>query len=390
MSQSGVADSFSPVKAPWSSQLPEHAIVDIAELRSPSLLVFLDLVRHNLDRVLELVGGPDHWRPHCKTHKTREIVELQLQRGITRHKCATIAEAEMLATSGVRDILIAYPLVGPNQTRLGKLLDTFPSVRFMTLADHPALVQSLSQVATKAGRTLGVMLDLDSGMGRTGIPLNRSAIELYEMIATSDGLEPDGLHWYDGHNRHSDLSERRIAVLTGWKQLTRFRDQLLLSGLPVPRIVTGGSGSFAILAETGEPDLELSPGTTTLWDADMAERFPEMGLKMAAGILTRVVSLAAPDRLTLDIGHKACAADQPAGHRLYFPTIPAAREVQHSEEHLVLSVEHVEQFQLGDALLAFPRHVCPTLAVHQAVSVIEQGRVTATWPVAARDRLLTI
>ncbi len=390
MSLNSAATNSNPIMALWSSQLPDHAIADVSELQSPGLLVFLDLVQYNLDRVLELVGGPDHWRPHCKTHKTREVIQLQLQRGITRHKCATIAEAELLASSGVRDILIAYPLVGPNQIRLGKLLDKFPDVWFMTLADHPALVQSLSDMATKFRHTLGVMLDLDSGMGRTGIPLNRQAIELYEMIATSAGLEPAGLHWYDGHHRQSDLSERRTAVLTGWQQLTRFRDQLLMSGLPVPRIVTGGSGSFAILAETGEPDLELSPGTTTFWDADMAERFPEVGLKIAAGIVTRVISIGAPDRLTLDVGHKACAADQPAGHRLYFPTIPTAREMQHSEEHLVLSVDNAQQFQLGDALLAFPRHVCPTFAVHQSVTVIEQGHVTSTWQVAARNRQLTI
>jgi D-serine deaminase-like pyridoxal phosphate-dependent protein len=246
----------------------------------------------------------------------------------------------------------------------------------------------LGAAAAARGLELDVLLDLNSGMDRTGVPLNRAAIELYELIASTSGLRPAGLHWYDGHHRQADLTERRARVLLGWEQCLRFRDKLLLSGLPVPRLVAAGTGSFPILAETGEPNLELSPGTTVYFDADLAERFPEMPFRCALAIFTRVISTNGSNRLTLDVGHKACAADQPAGTRLWFPELPDAREVQHSEEHLVIETDSAVGYRLGDGLVAIPRHACPCSAVHQAATVIVAGEPTAQWMIAARDRRL--
>jgi D-threonine aldolase len=100
--------------------LPEYKLaVDEDELLTPSLVFYPDLIRRNIAAVIEAVGGrPSRLRPHVKTHKTAEIVKLQLAAGVTKHKCATIAEAEMLASVGTPDVLIAYPLVGPNCQRL--------------------------------------------------------------------------------------------------------------------------------------------------------------------------------------------------------------------------------------------------------------------------------
>jgi len=369
--------------------LQDYSISDVDRIFSPGLIIFQDLMESNLRRTIEWVGGVDRLRPHCKTHKCRQIIKRQLELGITRHKCATLAEAEMLADSGVTDILIAYQLVGPNLGRFQKLLDVYPDVNFLALVDHCQTVEQISDLACAMKRTVGLMLDLDSGMGRTGILPNRSAIEIYELIAACPGTEPAGLHWYDGHHRHPDFEERKRGVLFGWEQLTGFRDSLLLNGLPVPRVVTGGTGSFAILAETEEPGLELSPGTTTLFDADVAELFPELELQIAAAILTRVVSMT-QTTLTLDVGHKSCGADQPAGHRLFFPSLPDAIETTHSEEHLVVQTSQASRFQLGDSLLVFPRHICPTVAVHQFATIVRGGKVVDEWKIDARDRRLSL
>lgn len=372
--------------------LDSYRISNAGEILSPGLVIFRELLDHNLAEMIRVAGGPERLRPHCKTHKSPRIIELQLEQGVTRHKCATIAEAEMLASTGVTDILLAYQVVGPNVARWVRLIDTFPQTKFASLVDHPNAVSELSEVLTaQNGRPeTDVLLDLNSGMNRTGIGLGQNAIELYEMILAAEGLNPGGLHWYDGHHRQADLSERTAAVNVGWERLIRFRDQLLLSGLEVPRIVTAGTGSFPILAQHAEPNLELSPGTTTFFDDDMATRFPEMGFQPALAILTRVVSRNQPNHLTLDVGHKSCAADQPFGQRLAFPELQDAREVIHSEEHLVIETSHADRFALGDHLIAIPRHACPASAVHQFANVVENGQCVDRWDIIARDRVLTI
>lgn len=370
----------------------QYEILDPQAIFSPGLVIFREMLVHNLAEMIRLAGGAERLRPHCKTHKTREVIQMEIEAGINRHKCATIAEAEMLADVGAEDVLLAYQMVGPNIDRLIRLLDKFPETKFACLVDSPLAVDHLSGALEKANtpRSIDVFLDLDPGMNRTGVNLDSRAIELYETILAANQITVGGLHWYDGHHRQSDRSERTGAVIAGWNRLERFRDQLLLNGLPVPRIVAGGTGSFPILAEMCEPGLELSPGTTIYHDAMMQELFPELRFQPALGILTRVVSCARPGFLTIDLGHKACAADVPAGRRLVFPKLPDAVEVLHSEEHLVIKSDYAKDFRLGDHLVAIPRHACPTSALFAFADVIACGVATERWQIAARNRQVTI
>ena len=367
-----------------------YRLDDPKGLLSPSLVFFREIIERNVNAMVQMAGSASRLRPHVKTHKTREIVKMQIEKGITKHKCATIAEAEMLGQLNVDSVLIAYQMVGPNVRRLLRLLDTFPGTKFAVLVDNPFSLKQLSSVMEDHSQSVEVMMDLDPGMHRTGIPVGPEAIELYEMIASSPGITAAGLHWYDGHHRQPDLTERTAMVMEGWNRFTRFRDQLLLSGLPIPRIVAAGTGSFPILAEVGEPNLELSAGTTVLHDADMAERFPELPFQPAAGILTRVVSNRRAGFLTVDVGHKSCAADQPAGHRLWFPALPDAKEVKQNEEHLVIQSSAAGQFSIGDPLIAIPRHICPTVAVYERATVVENRRQVDHWMIAGRVRKITI
>src|SRR5438105_2163964 len=171
-----------------------YRLHDPSEVFSPGLLFYRDVIRKNIAGLVARVGDPKRLRPHVKTHKTREIVRMQLDAGIAKHKCATIAEAEMVAGVGAPDVLLAYPVVGPNCGRLAKLIGLVPGCRFSTLVDHPDAAQDLSDVMHRAGKKVDVLVDVDVGQHRTGIPPGPECARLYESIAKLPGLTPGGLH----------------------------------------------------------------------------------------------------------------------------------------------------------------------------------------------------
>ncbi len=367
-----------------------YSIADTSGIFSPGLIIFRDLVEKNLDEMVRVAGSAARLRPHCKTHKMREITQMELARGINKHKCATIAEAEMLAEAGAQDIFLAYNPVGPNIGRVVRLLQQYPGVHFAVTGDAAAPIAALGDAAASAGKLVSVLLDIDCGQHRTGVPAGPAARKLYEQIAGMKGVVPGGFHVYDGHNHQTDPNQRRAAVIAAWDPAASLRDELVSSGLPVPRIIVGGTGSFPVFAAIDDPTIELSPGTIIFFDWGYREVFPDLKFTPAAMLLTRVVSRPTSDRVTFDLGYKAVASDPPAGNRLMFPDLPDAKAVLQNEEHLVIETREAGRFQPGDELLAIPRHICPTCALHQQVYVVSGGRMVGTWKVAARDRVLTI
>lgn len=382
--------TLTPNSRPVSADPSLYRIDQIDTILSPGLVVFRDLVQRNIGEMIRIAGSTERLRPHAKTHKMEGVIRMLLDAGITRHKCATIAEAEMIARAGASDIFIAYQLVGPNIARLVKLLDTFPAVRFAVACDDPLAVEALSAALANTPHTVDVVMDLDTGMHRTGIEPDGEAVQLYEMIAAAPHVRAAGLHWYDGHLRQSDVDERRRAVDAGWEKLMRLRDALMVQGLDVPQVIACGTGSFPILAEKDEPNLQLSPGTVVFYDAGYRQEYPDLDFTPALGVVTRVVSRRRDDQITVDLGHKAVAPDKPFGHRVWFPTVPDAEEIHHTEEHLVIRTQQARQFAPGDPLVAIPRHVCPTCALHSTAAVVSSGQIVDGWQVAARERVISI
>ncbi len=370
---------------------PPYAIADISDIYSPGLLFYKDLIRRNIARAVETAGAASRLRPHVKTHKTREIVRLALDAGIAKHKCATLAEAEMLAGCGVADVLIAYNLVGPNCVRMARLAQAYPGCRFAVTADHAEAAGALSHALAAADQTVDVLIDLDVGQHRTGVAPGPEAVALYEHVAGLPGLRPGGLHVYDGHNHQPSFVERQAAALRTLDPVLALRDGLLKKGLPVPRLVVGGTPTFPIYAKLDLPGMELSPGTCFLHDHGYGAKFADLsGFTPAALLLTRVVSRPAATRITLDLGTKAVASDPPAGSRCILLDVPDYVPILQNEEHFVVETPAADRFHPGDAVLAVPTHVCPTSALHQFASIIEDGRLTGRWSIAARDRVLTI
>jgi D-serine deaminase-like pyridoxal phosphate-dependent protein len=367
-----------------------YEIGDVSHIFSPALLFYKDLIRRNIARGIEIAGSPARLRPHAKTHKTREIIRLELDAGITKHKCATLAEAEMLAGCSVEDVLIAYPLVGPNCRRLAQLVDAYSNTRFAVLADHPQGIRQLSEAMRTAKNRVDVLVDIDLGMQRTGVAADEQAAALYELVARLPGLSPGGIHAYDGHNNQESLAEREAAVRTQFAPIQSLRRSLEKNGLPVPRIVAGGTPTFSVCARLDWPGLECSPGTFVIHDHGYNSRYPDLGFVPAALLLTRVISKPAANRLTFDLGYKAVASDPPAGKRCILLNVPEYQMVLQSEEHLVVETPAAVHFALGDVVYAVPTHICPTCAMHRQAQVVEDGQVREQWEIIARDRFLTI
>jgi D-threonine aldolase len=236
-----------------------------------------------------------------------------------------------------------------------------------------------------------VLLDVDVGQHRTGVAPGAEAVALYEHIARLPGLRAGGLHIYDGHNHQASFVERQTAGLRNLEPALALRDALLKRGLPVPRFVLGGTPTFPVYAKLDLPGLELSPGTCFLHDHGYAAKFADItGFTPAALLLTRVISRPTATRLTLDLGTKSVASDPPAGSRCILLDVPDYVPILQNEEHFVVETPAADRFSPGDAILAVPTHVCPTCALHQYAHVIEGGKRTETWAIAARDRVLTI
>lgn len=361
-------------------------VANAAEVPSPALLVYPERVAENIQAAINIIHDVDRLRPHVKTHKLPEVVRMHLERGVTKFKCATVAEAEMCARAGAPDLLLAYQPVGPNIPRVRSLVLAFPQTSFGVVADDAAIITSLGETFGPTGASLSVFLDINCGMDRTGVAPDDRAIALYRQITDARGLKAGGLHAYDGHIHDTDPDRRAAAAHSALEPVLALRQRLTQAGLDVPTVVAGGTPTFPVHARRG--DVECSPGTYVFWDFGYAETMPDLPFRIAAVLMTRVVSKPGGNRLCLDLGHKAVAAEQPAP-RVKLLSAPDAQAVMHSEEHLVIETAQAAQFPVGQALYALPRHICPTVALHQEVVVVRNGRAEARWKVVARDRSLT-
>lgn len=363
----------------------KYRIQNVENIPSPALVVYLPLVQQNIARAIATVDGDvSKLRPHAKTHKTAEIIEMEREAGILKHKCATLREAEMLAQNGIEDILIAYQMVGPNINRFLSLQQRYPNADFKVIVDHQEAVIALSAAAEKLGLSVKVMLDIDVGMHRTGVLVGDAAMKIYEAIDQLDALQPWGLHVYDGHIHDEDLGSRKNACNQSLTKTEEMRDMLSAKGLAVPLIVMGGTPTFPIYAET--PGVEASPGTFIFHDYGYATHYPDLGFTPAALLLSRVISMPTPNRITLDLGHKAIAAD-PAGVRGIILNIDHAEVDKQHEEHWAVNIPEGTSIQIGQEVYVCPTHICPCVALHPFYYVIDaDGYCQETWEVTARNR----
>jgi len=364
-----------------------YEIKNVNELDSPALVVFPDRVKENIRVLKEFVPDVNQLRPHVKTNKCAEVCQLMMDAGIKKFKCATIAEGEMLAMIGAPDVLLAYQAIGPRGVRLSQLIKKYPATQFACLIDNEVTASELSNTAVANGVTINIYLDLNVGMSRTGI-LPENALPLFLFCQSLAGITPIGLHAYDGHHRDTDLAIRTQGCDEGFLRVEYLQQAIQKQTGVLATIVTSGNTTISIHAK--RKNIEVSPGTFIFWDYGYHKLFTEQHFVFASILVTRVISKPDDETICIDLGHKAVASENPLNNRVYFLNAPELQPLGHSEEHLILKAEKGNSYKVGDVLYGVPFHICPTVALHENLTVVENHEVTGTWNVVARKRKISV
>jgi len=361
-----------------------YEIENVASLLTPALAIYPEIVNRNIAATLRLVGGdPNRWRPHLKTAKLGFIMRRIVESGVTQAKVSTTVELAAACACGMRDVLLAYPVVGANAVRVKEIAERNRETRISVLVENAA------QAAAWSGSAAGIFIDVNPGMDRTGIEQERidAILEVARAIEDS-GLELRGLHYYDGQHHLQPYAEREKLAHRGYARLMEIVAEVERAGFGVEEVITSGTPAFPCAASfrpfrAAKFVHRASPGTVIYCDATSATQLPsEWGYEPAAVVVSTVVSHPRANYVTCDAGHKAVSAD--AG----IPTCavagrPDMTPLKPSEEHLPIEVNGPRP-AIGEALYLIPRHVCPTVNNFDDAVIVAGGKVVGVEHVTAR------
>jgi len=336
----------------------------------------------------ELSGTGRALRPHAKSHKCPAIAKAQLAAGAVGICCATLDEAEVMAAAGVRGILLTSPITVPQKlTRLVRLLATAPDL--MVVVDHPDAARALAAAARSAGAACGVLIDIELGFGRTGVPDAAAAETLARTIAPEDGLVYRGIQAYGGQLQHiGDYPKRLAACRNAHRFISEIVERLTAIGSPPPIVSGGGTGSFTFDMKEG-PFTEIQAGSYIFMDAEyeqvaFAEDAPAWPFKRSLFVQTSVISVNGQGFVTTDAGTKAFALNGPQPI-ITDPDLGESKYEYAGDEHGRLRLSpSTPKPRLGARVECLTSHCDPTVARYDYYNVVRGDRVIDTWSIAAR------
>ena len=354
----------------------------LERVMTPALVVYEAKVRANLERMKDyLHGDVTRWRVHLKTTKIPEVYAMLVEAGLRAFKCATVREArcmlEVLAAANIDDgdLLIAYPIQGPAMRRAASLAAEFPNTAVSVLSED-------AQHAAAVPTTLGVFVDVNPGMHRTGIEL--SDRDRILAVARAAGTRLRGIHFYDGHIHDATADARRAAAHSIYQSLVTLITELDGDGIAVQEVITSGTPTFRYALDFDgfangrvaqcTTRHRISPGTVVFHDLQSDEELEDLNLEPAAIVLSRIVSHPREGIVTCDAGSKSIAAEcgNPVGFAVGHPHLEG---LSPSEEHLPLRIDRGDAPALGSVLHLVPRHVCPSVNLAEyALLVRADGR----------------
>lgn len=338
---------------------PERSIHRLPNepIETPCFVIYEDAVRQNLRRTAEAAGGVGRLMPHVKTHRAPWIVRLLLDQGVTAFKCATLAEVGMVLENGGLNVTWAYPTVNAaNLARFVQLARRFPDAHLIGLVDSERGIAAWHEALRDGPGNIGLRIDLDPGLGRTGVAMTDEACKLARDLHAIGRLA--GWHVYDGHIK-GDQEARQQQVDALADQVRALRDTLRGEGLETD--MTGG-GSYTFNLWPADLASHVSPGSWTFSSAQHDIELADLGWQPAAFVMATVISTHA-GTATLDAGCKAISPDKPLAERFRWD----GRIVLMNEEHTV--VESTD-LAVGDRVLLMPQHACTTAYLYSDALVM--------------------
>lgn len=356
------------------------------DLETPVAVVDVERMRSNLRSAAEYCA--EHglaWRPHAKTHKSAVLAAEQVAAGAVGVTVATLREAEVMADE-VDDLLLAYPPFGAS--KLARLMALPSRIRVTVGLDSVEALRGLAEAARAAGRTVGVLVEIDAGMRRVGVATPEAAVDLAREAAQTERVEYRGVMFYPGHVR-GRVEEQGPAVAETSARLATFLAALAAAGLPAATVSGGSTPTFRRSHEIAAVT-EVRPGTSIFNDRTTAEIGACAWDECAYSVLATVVSTAVPGQAVVDAGSKALAKEELRasgggyGVLLDRPEVVVASV---SEEHGVLDLSGTDwRPRVGDRVRVVPNHVCVSVNLQERLYGIRGDDVVEAWEVEARGR----
>ena len=357
----------------------------LQEAETPRGVIEWKRVRANAARVVKYLHSHGiAWRPHVKTHKSLEVARLQLDMGASGLTVATPHEAEVMSRV-CDDLLLAYPAVGA--TKVARLIGLPDSIRLTVGLDSREALRPLAAGAAAAGRTIGILVELDMGLGRVGLQTPEEAVALASEVVDTKGVAFRGLMFYPGHIRHP-VDEQTALLEAVSRRLGRFLAHLAEVGLR-PEIVSGGSTPTLFQSHLIKGLTEVRPGTAIYQDRDIQAMNACGPDDIAYTVLATVVSTAVPGQAIVDAGSKALAKETFRSGQGGFGSVLGRPDVvvkALSEEHGTLDLSSTDwKPQVGDRVRIIPNHVCVSVNLQDSLLVLD-GDATRDLPLDGRGR----
>ncbi|MGA2436643.1 MAG: alanine racemase [Bryobacteraceae bacterium] len=361
----------------------------VCDLDTPAVLIDLDIMERNLSRAADYARAHGlRFRPHTKTHKIPELARKQLELGAAGLTVAKTGEAEVMLASGTPDLLVAFPILG--RKKLDRLMAVADKTRVTVALDSVEAARELSEAAVGAGVNIGVLVEVDAGLGRVGVPAGPDLVQTIQGIEALPQLRCEGVAFFPGHIRKMDAEGLRAL-----DALAAFVDRMLADlrrhGIE-PAIVSGGSTPSLFHSHRIPGMNEIRPGVYIFNDGNTVAAGACSQADCAVSILTTVVSTAQPGQAVIDGGSKTFSTDRLAsGTEAGFGYVieePAAVVARLWEEHGCLDVSRAtRRFSIGDRIRIVPNHICTAMNLHDRVYGIRGGAVEEAWTVEGRGKL---
>jgi D-serine deaminase-like pyridoxal phosphate-dependent protein len=360
----------------------------VSEIETPALVVDLDVMERNLRRVADYTREHGlRLRPHTKTHKSTMLARRQLALGAAGLTVAKVSEAEVMLGAAPADILVAFPIVG--RPKLDRLTHVAKQARVTVSLDSETAAQQLSDAARDAQVEVGVLAEVDAGLGRVGVAPDQ-AVGLARAIGKLPHLKFSGIAFYPGHIK--DLGEGGRAAMAQLSELLRglLRD-FRSAGIDVG-IVSGGSTPTLFHSHEIEGLNEIRPGTYVFSDVNTVRSGAGTLDDCAAAVMATVVSTAKPGQIIIDGGSKTFSSDRVVNSEDvtfgYLREAPDARFHKMNEEHGFIDLTRAgRKFAVGDRVHIVPNHICVCVNLHERVYGLRGDTVQQVWEVEARGKL---